>query len=86
MLNSWPVNTAFPYKYVFNQTQFGEEMVAEPTLDYVMNPVKNVYARSVIDNVLRHFLIVDDKLIVARLKSGGTNAETFLFGALSKDQ
>jgi hypothetical protein len=86
MLTSYMVNTAFPFAFVFNQTQFGEEMVGDPTLDYALNPVNNVFAYSVIGNIKRYFLIIDDKLVVSRLKFGGTNAESWLFASLSKDQ
>nr|WP_068891807.1 hypothetical protein [Pedobacter panaciterrae] len=86
MLTSYMVNTAFPFAFVFNQTQFGEEMVGDPTLDYALNPVNNVFAYSVIGNIKRYFLIIDDKLVVSRLKSGGTNAESWLFATLNKNQ
>jgi len=86
MLQSRLVSTAFPFRYVLNQTQFGEELVDDPTLDYVMNPVKNVFAESYIDSVKRYFLVIDGKLTVIRIKYGGTNAESFMYGSLSKDQ
>lgn len=86
MLTSRHVNTAFPFKYVFNQTQFGEESVAEPTLDYAINPIHNVFATTYIDGIIRHFLIVDGKLTVVRIHVGATNASTFLCAKLAKDQ
>ena len=86
MLQSRLVNTAFPYRYVLNQTQFGEEMVDNPTLDYVINPVKNVFAVSYIDSVKRYFLAIDGKLIVVRMKNGGTNAESYMYGTLTSDE
>ncbi|WP_379089981.1 hypothetical protein [Pedobacter sp. UC225_65] len=86
MLNSYMVNTAFPFSYSFNQTQFGEGYNGQPQLDYVLNPINNVFAISSINNVLRYFLMVDGKLTIVRLKSGGTNAESLLYGTLSKDQ
>lgn len=86
MLTSWMVNTSFPFSYSFNQTQFGEDYNGEPQLDYVLNPINNVFAISYINNVLRYFLMVDGKLTVVRLKNGGTNAESYLIGTFSKDQ
>lgn len=86
MLTSWMVNTSFPFSYSFNQTQFGEDYNGEPQLDYVLNPINNVFAISSINSVLRYFLMVDGKLTIVRLKSGGTNAESYLIGTFSKDQ
>jgi len=85
MLNARLVSNAFPFRYAFNQTQFGEEMVSDPTLDYVITPIKNVFAMSFIDSVKRYFLVIDGKLIVVRMKMGGTNAESFMYGSLTKD-
>jgi len=85
MLNARLVNTSFPFRYAFNQTQFGEEMVSDPTLDYVITPIKNVFAISNIDSIKRYFLIIDGKLIVVRMKMGGTNAESFMYGTMTKD-
>lgn len=86
MLTSRLVNTAFPFKYVFAQTQFGEEVVADPTLDYAINPIKNVFATSFIDNIRRHFLIIDGKLSIVRIHVGGTNASTFLCATLAREE
>jgi major membrane immunogen (membrane-anchored lipoprotein) len=86
MLNSYMVNTAFPFSFSFNYTQFGEGYNGQPQLDYVLNPINNVFAISSINSVLRYFLMVDGKLTIVRLKSGGTNAESLLYATLSKDQ
>ncbi|MFN0256978.1 hypothetical protein [Pedobacter ureilyticus] len=86
MLNSYMVNTAFPFSYSFNQTQFGEGYNGQPQLDYVLNPINNVFAISSINSVVRYFLMVDGKLTIVRFKSGSTNAESLLYGTLFKDQ
>lgn len=78
-------NSGMPFKYVFNETQFGESVIDPPSLTYAYTAIKNVAAVTTIDRVIRYFLIVDGRLVISRYDLDTSTPSKFYYGSLSKD-
>jgi hypothetical protein len=86
MLSARENAASLPFKYIFNDSQFGEANVSQPGLTYAYTVVKNLAAVTTINRVIRYFLVIDGKLTVSRYDLDTEAPAKFFYGTLSRDQ
>ncbi|MES2454971.1 MAG: hypothetical protein V4594_05510 [Bacteroidota bacterium] len=86
MLSARENSVILPFKYSFNDTQFGESNVGQPTLTYAYTVIKNLAAVTTINQVIRYYLVINGKLTVSRYDLASATPAKFFYGSITKDE
>lgn len=79
------INSGMPFRYIFNETQFGETVIDPPGFTYAYTVINNVAAITTINRIIRYFLILNGRLMISRYDLNTNTPAKFYYGSLSKD-